>query len=49
MDVTILPQEELLTQINTCLGRSDLTEVEFTILHSLKYLILTQSKTIVKE
>lgn len=47
--MTVLTQEELLTGINNCLGRNDISEIEYTILNSLKYLLLTQDKTIIKD
>ena len=40
--MTILNQNEMITQVNNCLGRVDLNEVDFTILHSIKHMIAVQ-------
>ena len=47
--MTFLTQEDLIAEIDICLGRNDLSEVEFTILHALKYLLLTQDKVIIEK
>lgn len=42
--MTILDQNEMITQVNNCLGRVDLNEVDFTILHSIKHVIAVQEE-----
>lgn len=34
-----LPKKELIQEIDTCLGRNDVTQKDFVILHSLKHLL----------
>ena len=40
--MTILDQNEMITQVNRCLGRVDLKEIDFTILHSIKHMMAVQ-------
>ena len=50
MDVimTILTQDEMISQVNKCLCRVDLKEIDFTILHSIKHMIAVQENISLK-
>lgn len=46
--MTILTQDEMISQVNNCLGRGDLKEIDFTILHSIKHMIAVQENISLK-
>ena len=46
--MTILTKDEMNLQVNKCLGRDDLKEIDFAILHSIKHMIAVQENISLK-